>query len=101
MVTSLQLHYCNMYTGFWAALDGAFPNLNSLRLGEGSGCEAADLIIYCTRKAAAATAQTPFKLMLWPDLHKSCGGGKLEARLAAQGLPHITIIAKDDVPDYR
>jgi hypothetical protein len=92
VVTTLTLLYCNLATSFWSALDDAFPALNTLEVGLGSSCKRMDLANYCNKRAVTATAQSPFRLTLHSVLFKPDGGEEVQANLAAQGFPHISIV---------
>jgi hypothetical protein len=92
MAMTLTLFYCSLGASFWASLDIAFPALSTLDIGFGSSCDRLDLTTYCKKKAAALTAESPFKLTLTPALYESHDGDLLQASFAAQGSPHISVV---------
>jgi hypothetical protein len=86
-LSSLELSYCILTTGFWAALDEVLPALSSLQLLNDVICSVADVIVYCSKRRNGH----PFTLTLGDAVYTAVGGPQLQAALAAQGSVHVSV----------
>jgi hypothetical protein len=85
-LSALQLSYCIVTSGFWAALDEVLPSLSDLYLnGDVTG---SDLALFCSKRGQGHM----LSIHLQEDLYQSSNGAQLQASLEQHSVANVKVL---------